>query len=256
VSLVIGVAVLLSGLIVDVDATSLPYYDPPKSERTDRDYAIHGAGTIPRQLGEKIVTADAEHRLTAWSAVILANKPYSIVMKELRRLIDEKMGIAQEYDETSTAVAQYSEEWPPWPPLGPRLEISTGDGNQSEIGMQIIYSRPYNLLPDVEGRSELQVVVSDGQPVLKAPVTLIQVRRKDYSIERARFWHLAIPLPYKEQRITTLLTNNEVLLLESLKVRMQGLVLRYFIPQDAVLFKYDKEVWSAIVKTVSRHPAQ
>lgn len=251
-TLSVGAMFLLSVFFADVDTASIPYFDPPESERTSRNYAIHGAGSIPRVRGEKVVTADEGKQILASSLILLVNREYSVVKTTLQQLVKDEIGIVEDHEDASVMTVRSSSEWPPWPPLGPRLEtVIKHNGRSAAIQEYHLISQPYNHLPDVNGRSEVQLLISDGSTVLQKPVTLIQLRRKDHSREWARFWHLAIPLPYKEQNTFTLVTDTEIALLEKLKQRIPGVSLRYFIPRGS-LATNGAEFWSSIRETANK----
>lgn len=230
---------LLPGALLNVDATQLSYFDPQGSDRTDLSYRRHGAGSIPRELGEKLLTQET-HALGADSLIVIANQEYSILQRHLRALLEERWGIAEEYDSAAGAIPKPKEErspylgveYPAWPPLGEGLsvfnDIAKQDGSPREYQLT---SKPYNRLESFEGYSEVRIRITDGKSLLGKDVTIFQVRRRDYSKERARLHHsIPIPLPYKEYLAFTVVTDTEVALIEQLKQRIPGLVVRYFVP--------------------------
>ena len=98
-----------------------------------------------------------------------------------------------------------------------------------------LISQPYNRVESHEGHSELRIRVTDGKGLLGKKVTLLQIRRRDYSKERARLHHaLPIPLPYREYRSFTIVTDTEVKIVESLKQQAPDVVARYFVPSNRI----------------------
>ena len=91
-------------------------------------------------------------------------------------------------------------------------------------------SKPYNRLEDIAGYSEVRIRVTDGKELLGKRATVLQVRRRDYSKERARLHHsIPIPLPYKESLTFSIVTNTEVAMIEAVPRQLPGLVVRYFV---------------------------
>jgi hypothetical protein len=245
--------VVVASLTVNVDAVSLPYFDPQGSERTSRNYAIHGAGSIPRELGERIVASDASQREIAHTLIALVNKEFTIVQAELRRLIDMKMGIEMEHVNTTQAIPEAKERWPehrgpelpPWPPLGEGLRVVGGTAIKlGRVREYQLETRRYNRLASVQGHSIVRMRVSDARSVLGERITVVQVRRRDYSREWFRVWHLGIPLPFKEEYASTLVTNTEVALIDQLYERIPGVMIRYFVLSDDLREENDSKAVS------------
>jgi hypothetical protein len=169
--------------------------------------------------------------------VVLVSKDYSVVLEKLHALVAEKMGIAEEHDNKSGAIPKPKDnrppylgnEWPPWPPLGEGLASFGGRGES--IGHPREYQLTSKLkerLAAISGFSEVRIRVTDGRGLLNRDVTILQIRRRDYSREWDRSHIAGIPLG-KEKRAFTLVTNSEVALIESLKELIPGLAVRYFV---------------------------
>jgi hypothetical protein len=228
---------VLVAAVLNVDATALPYFDPQGDERTSYAYALKGAGSIPRELNEKVLLQDQSAPLSATSLVVLVSKEYSVVLKKIQALLAEKMGIAEEHDNQSGVIPKPKDkhppyvgaEWPPWPPLGEGL-ASFRDSVES-VGHPKEYqltSKLQERLTAISGFSEVRIRVTDGRGLLNRDVTILQIRRRDYSREWDRSHIAGIPLG-KGKKAFTLVTDSEVALIESLKELIPGLAVRYFV---------------------------
>jgi len=225
--------------VLNVDAESLPYFDPLSSWWPSWSY---GDGTISREQNEKLVLIFPQSPgNTAESVIALVNQPIKHVWKDVRALVAESIGILVEYHAAKGPIPEpkrrrppyVGEEYGPWPEVGKGL---------SYLGMYLSFptpeeheltSLPYNQIGSIKGFSELRIRVIEGTGLLDKEVTIIEMRRRDYSREWARIGasvHLAIPLPYKEDRAFTVVTDTEVRLIEQLKSRSSGLAIRYFVP--------------------------
>jgi hypothetical protein len=71
---------IVGASLLSFDATELPYFDPPESERTSLSYLYHGSGSIPLLLGEKLVTQN-DPRLHATSLVVVVNQEYAFIQR-------------------------------------------------------------------------------------------------------------------------------------------------------------------------------
>lgn len=231
------IPVVLVAAALNIDAASLPYFDPQGDERTSYAYARKGAGSIPRELNEKVLLQDQSSPFSAHSLVVLVNKEYSVVVEKIHALVAEKMGIAEEHDNQSGVIPKpknnrppyLGNEWPPWPPLGEGL-ASFRDSVES-VGHPKEYQLTSKLKERLEaarGYSQVRIRVTDGRGLLNRNVTILQIRRRDYSVDQD-YSHIAgIPLG-KEKQAFTLVTNSEVALIESLKKLIPGLAVRYFV---------------------------
>ncbi len=245
--------VVLVAAVLNVDAASLPYFDPQGEERTSYVYARKGIGSIPRELNEKVLLQDQSYQLRASSLVVPVNKEYSVVLEKIHALVAEKMEIAEEHDNESGAIPKPKDnrpsylgaewtpsylgaDWPPWPPLGEGL-ASFRDGVES-IGHPKEYQLTSKLKERLQagrGYSEVQIRVTDGRGLLNRNVTIFQIRRRDYSVDQD-YSHIAgIPLGKKRQAFR-LVTDSEVALIESLKKLIPGLAVRYFVSHVDKLF--------------------
>jgi len=240
--------VLAGSPVLSYDTTELPYFDPQGSERTALSYRSHGSGSIPLEIGEKLLTEET-HALGADSLVVLVNQEYDSARNQILSLVSDKYGIAVEHDTEAGPIPRPKEEQPPyrgieypvWPPLGDGLAVFNDLAKLVSLPKEYeLTSRPYNRIESVEGYSQLRIRVTDGRGLLGKKVTLLQVRRRDYSKERARLHHaLPIPLPYKEYSAFTVVTDTEVALIESLRQRVPGLIIRYFLPTSRLTASWE-----------------
>ena len=57
--LTLAAIVFLAGSpLLSFDAAELPYFNPQGSDRTSLNYRYHGSGSIPRELGKKLLTQE------------------------------------------------------------------------------------------------------------------------------------------------------------------------------------------------------
>ena len=221
------------------DAAELHYFDPQGSDRTPLNYLLHGSGSIPLELGEGLLTKE-NHALGADSVVAVVNLEYDRARGQIRSLVSDKYGIAGEHDTTQGVIPKPKQEEPPyqgveypvWPPLGVGLAVFNDIVTRTKLPREYeITSQPYNRIEAIDGYSQLRVRVTDGEDLLGKKVAVLQIRRRDYSKERARLHHvLPIPLPYKENIAFTVVTSTELNIVESLKQRAPGVVIRYLLP--------------------------
>jgi hypothetical protein len=257
--LLTGLVSVFSMTLITLEATDLPYFDPPESERSSLTYLYHGSGSIPLLLGEKLVTEDTR-ALSAKSLVAVVNAEYASVKDWIRAIVAERYGIAKEHDGEAGPIPRPDEdrppyrgiEYPPWPPLGERLAIfgELGETVQQPREYELI-SLPYNRLESLDGYSELRIRVSDGQDLLGKKATILQIRRRDYSKEWARLHHaLPLPLPYKNYRAFTVITDTEVKTIEQLKEKTSRLRIRYLAPNNRISDRsYLQDVLAAMKKS-------
>jgi hypothetical protein len=244
--LTLAAMVLLAGSpLLSFDAAELSYFNPQGSDRTSLSYRYHGSGSIPLELGEKLLTEASG----ADTLIVVVNGEYSAVQEQVLRLIAQEVGIAEEQSNSSGLTGKQSEQQPSfeneyptqWPPLGVGLSIFSDVAHHFNRPREYqLTSRPYNQLKDIEGYSEVRIRVTDGKELLGKDVTILQIGRRDYSMERARFHHsMPIPLWYKERHVFTVVTDTEVMLIEKLKQRIHGLVIRYIVPTSRISRSWD-----------------
>jgi hypothetical protein len=161
--------------------------------------------------------------------------------EQIKALIARKYGIAKEHDSGDGPFPKprLNEErppyqgvdYPPWPPLGEGLDIFSHTVKNQELPKEYeLTSRHYNHVESLDGYSELRIRITDGQELLGKKVTILQVRRRDHSKERARLNHAwPIPLPYKEYLAFTVVTDTEVKIIESLKLSASEIVAQYLV---------------------------
>lgn len=247
--LTLAAMVLLAGSpLLSFDTAELSYFNPQGSDRTSLSYLYHGSSSIPRELGEKLLTQEIK-ALGADTLIVVVNGEYAVVQEQVRRLIAQEVGIAEEQDNSSGLTQKQSEQQPTyledeylkWPPLGVGLSILSDVAHQFNRPREYqLTSRHYNQLEAIEGYSEVRIRVTDGKELLGKDVTILQIGRRDYSMERARLHHsIPIPLWYKEPRVFTVVTDAEVMLIEKLKQRILGLVIRYFVPTSRMSQSWD-----------------
>ena len=248
--------------LVSFDATELHYFDPQGSDRTPLSYLSHGSGSIPLELGEKLLTKET-HALGADSLVVVVNQEYSSIREQIRALVADRYGIANEHDNEAGPIPRPREEqfpyqgieYPLWPPLGDGLAAFNDLAKPVSLPKEYeLTSWPYNRIESVEGYSQLRIRVTDGNGLLGKRVTIFQIRRRDYSKERARLHHaLPIPLPYREYVAFTVVTDTEVSIVENLKLRAPGVIVRYWVPSHRMGEQsYREDFWAGLVKVVSQ----
>lgn len=261
--LLVAALLLAAGApLLSFDATELHYFDPQGSDRTSLSYLSHGSGSIPLELGEKLLTKET-HALGADSLVVVVNQEYAIIREQIRALVVDRHGIAEEHDTEAGPIPKPKEEQPPyqgieypfWPLLGDGLAVFNDLAKPVSLPKEYeLTSRPYNRIESVEGYSQLRIRVTDGNGLLGKQVTLLQIRRRDYSKERARLHHaLPIPLPYREYLAFTVVTDTEVNIVENLKWRVPGVVIRYWVPSHRIGEQsYREDFWAGMAKVVSQ----
>ena len=231
--------------VFNVDVTGLPYFDPPARDRSEFAYRRRGGGSIPRKFREKILLEE-DKRYAADTLIVLVNRDFTVVQESLRSLIRTKMGIAEEDDnstlplpkdpEPQTREEDYRTNWgQSWPPLGSGFSAFESVHLAQPPREYRVKTRSYNELKSVQGRSELRIEVADGSVLLERDVTVLQLRRRDYSREWARDAHVfggAIAFPWKEDEKFFLITSTEVDLMQKLRALLPGSNFRYFIPEQ------------------------
>lgn len=243
-----AMALLAGSPLLSFDAAELPYFNPQGSDRTSLSYLYHGSGSIPLELGEKLLTQETQ-ALGADTLIVLVNREYSVVQEQVRRLIAQEVGIAEEQHNSPGLTGKQSEQQPSfeneyptqWPPLGVGLSIFSDVAHQFNRPREYqLTSLAYNQLEFIEGYSEVRIRVTDGKELLGKDVTILQIGRRDYSLERAHLHHsIPIPLWYKERRVFTVVTDTEVMRIEKLKRQIYGLGIRYFVPTSRISRSWD-----------------
>jgi hypothetical protein len=247
--------ILFSVTLMNVEADSLPYYDPPSPWVPSYSYAFKGASSILREQGEKLLLMNAEAPAYRTDHVIaLVSKDYSSVREELRRLVLTRWGILEEHANETSQIPK-----PPphivrddldWPILGEGLVRLTDHNARLKIQEYQLTSQPYNQVAAIRGHSQAVIRASDGTGLLGPEVTILQLTRSDRSREWARSsFHGLFPLPYKEERMSMgVVTSTEIALIEGLKERLPGIAIRYFVthslrsdPEQRRLFRAQME---------------
>lgn len=245
------------------EPSSLLYFNPQGDDRTPLNYATKGLSSIPRELGEKVLMSEGSLRVHADTIVVVLDKEYASIQKELRKLVEEKIGIRHEHDTLSGHISDPEKEpspyddtieYPAWPPLGDGLDRFRHTARQFAPPREYqLTSHPYNRIESIEGYSRLRIRVTDAQELLGKGLTIVQIRRRDFSKERARLHHaLPIPLPYREIHAVSLVTDTEVALIEQLKQRLPGLSISYFLPGLGSTFEEREELWASFEQAVKR----
>jgi hypothetical protein len=263
--LMVAPFILFAASTIYTDASSLPYFNPQGDERSWWNYAWMGLGSIPRELGEKVLRDEQASALYAVNLVILVNAEYTFVLNELRNVLSDKMGIAREMDGVHGNLGE-RHPWKKttrerfdgaaWPPLGVGLVAFQSLGMRFDPPIEsVLMSRPYNRTEKVTGFSELSLRISDGRGVFGKTVTVIQMTRHDSSKEWFKLGHLGlppIPLPFKVQEDRNLVTDTEIALIEQLKNRLPtSPAVRYFVPYPGNRNEsYGKEFVSGAVEAV------
>lgn len=233
---------------LNVDAESLSYYTPPADSLLPSwSYYRTGASSIIHEKGEKLLLADddmsARHLNTATSLIVLINSSHHTIWDAIRRLVEQKFGIKEQYDNVAGTIPEPITSRPPyvgtealtvtpWPEIGPGLEYFGIDPSLPKPQEYELRSGFYNQIESIKGFSELRLRAIDGTGLFGKEGTILEIRRRDYCREWAlggRSVHIAIPLPYKENRAFTVITDAEVTLIETLKSLIPGLTIRYFV---------------------------
>ena len=225
--------ILFSVTLMNVEADSLPYYDPPSPWVPSYSYAFKGASSILREQGEQLLLINTESPAYGTTHVIaLVTKDYRSVCEELRGLVLARWGILEEHDNETSQIP----EPPPhivrddlyWPILGEGLLRLTDHNSRLKTQEYQLTSQPYNHVASINGHSQAVIRVSDGTGLLGSEVTILQLTRSDRSREWARSsFHGLFPLPYKEERTSMgVVTSTEIALIEGLKERFPGIAIR------------------------------
>lgn len=241
-------ALILAGAILSgdneslsVDSESLKYYDPPTLSWWP---SYSPFSCIARNQQEKVLLWNSDttqYVMRATSLLALVNVPYSQVKQAIRDIIEVSLDIGQEHESVMTDIPKPETEHPPyigaevgnWPETGSGLTC-LGKGLSFPKPLEYeITSRPYNNIDSIDGFSVLRLRVIEAKGLLDKEATIIELRRRDY----CRDWalaghsiHIAIPLPWKESRAFTIITEKEVALIERLSTKFDEISIRYFVP--------------------------
>lgn len=238
-SIIFASTVLFAATVMNANADSLPFYDPPSPWIPSYSYAFKGASSILREQGEKLLLRNGESPVYGATHVIaFVSRDFKNIRDELSGLVRERWGILEEYENDTGQIP----EPPPqlvradlsWPILGE--ELCRLRDNQVPIKTREyqLISRGYNDVPSINGRSQVVIRISDGRELFGAEVAILQITRSDRSREWARSsFHGLIPLPYKEERLSVgVVTSTEIALIEEIKSKFPGIMVRYFVTQS------------------------
>jgi hypothetical protein len=252
---------VIGGPLLSYDAAELHYFDPQGSDRTSLSYLSHGSGSIPLELGEKLLTKET-HVLGADSLIAVVNQEYDSARDQIRSACIRKVwhcGARHSTRANSKTEGRAASLSRPLVSLlatvGSRPCCFRRHRESNQVPREYeVTSQPYNRIEELEGYSVLRIRIADGEGLFGKKVAVLQIRRHDYSKERARFHHvLPIPLPYKEYRAFTVVTNTEVDFVESLKQRASGVVVRYWVPSHRIGEQsYREDFWAGMAKVVSQ----
>lgn len=229
---------ILATTVMNATADDLPFYIPPSPWIPSYSYAFKGASSILREQGEKLLLMNGESLAYRTDHVIvLVNKGHEEVYKELRKLVQERWGIFEEFDNSEHPIPQPSDKIVrndlDWPILGEGLSrLDTERGSISPREYQLT-SRPYNQVTSINGHSQVVIRVTDAAGLLGSEATILQLTRSDWAREWARSsFHGLFPLPYKEDRASLgVVTSTEITLVEDLKSGHTGTEIHYFVSQ-------------------------
>jgi hypothetical protein len=264
-SVTLASTILFAVTVMNVEAESLPYYDPPSPWWPSYSYAFTGGGSILREQGEKLLLMSAEPPAHGTSSVIaLVNGKYGKVRDTLRSLVKERWEILKEEDNILEPILKPSPQIIrddlDWPMLGEGLARLSENGSPLPAQEYQLTSQPYNKVARINGRSQVVIRVTDGAPRFGTDVTILQVSRTDRSREWARSsFHGIVPLPYKEVRASLgIVTSTEIALIEDVKKYMPGLAIRYFVTYgigyDAESDKFIRAKMQEAIEQFSRAP--
>lgn len=264
-SMTLASTILFAVTVMNVEADSLPYYDPPSPWWPSYSYAFKGGSSILREQGEKLLLMSAEPPAHGTpSAIALVNGKYQKVRDTLRGLVKDQWGILEEQDNVPEPISQPSPQVIRddlnWPMLGEGLARLNENGFPLRTQEYQLTSQPYNKVTSINGRSQVVIRVSDSAPLFEADMTILQISRTDRAREWARSsFHGIIPLPYKEDRASLgVVTSTEIALIENLKKFIPGLAIRYFVTysigSDAEYGKFVRAKMQEAVDQFSRAP--
>jgi hypothetical protein len=237
-------AMVLSTALMNVEADSLSYLDPPSPWWPSYSYAFSGGNSILREQGERLLLRETEPLgYRTYAVIALVNAEYERVRDMLRRLVTEKWGVIEEqYNAAGPIQMGPPRMGPPavnivnenlrWPILGEGLAHLAGQRSLKAVREYQLTSQPYNQIKSLNSFSQVVMRVSDGSTLFDHPVTILQVTRTDRSREWARThdFHGIIPLPYKEEWWSVgIVTSTEITLIEEVKQHLPGASIRYFV---------------------------
>ncbi|THJ24716.1 MAG: hypothetical protein CAF45_004030 [Nitrospira sp. CG24E] len=253
-------AVVFSAALMNVEADSLPFLDPPSPWWPSYSYAFRGGNSILREQGEKLLLQDYKRPgYSAYAIIALIDFDYEGVRDTLRLLVRERWGIVEEQDNSTGPIRDDSTMYKAegyhspiniindnlrWPILGQGLTRLAGPLASGTAREYQLTSQPYNKIESLNGFSQVVIRVSDGNPLFDYPVTILQLTRTDRSREWARThdFHGVIPLPYKEEWWSVgIVTSSEIDLIEELKRSIPGISVRYFVVSGGFLSDLPEE---------------
>ncbi|MEC4891261.1 MAG: hypothetical protein RI101_14515 [Nitrospira sp.] len=255
-SIVLASTVLLAATVMNVNADSLPFYEPPSPWIPSYSYAFKGASSILREQGEKLLLMNGESpAYRATHVIALVTKDYKSIRDELSGLVRERWGILEEHENETGPIPEPSPQLVradlSWPILGEELGRLTDNQVPMKTQEYQLTSQGYNDVSSINGRSQVVIRISDGRGLLGLDAAILQITRSDRSREWARSsFHGLIPLPYKEERVSIgVITSTEIALIEELKKQFTGITIRYFVtqsfhfhPEDARLLRLQMEL--------------
>lgn len=87
-------AIVLSTALMNVEADSLPYLDPPSPWWPSYPYAFSGGNSILREQGERLLLRETEPSgYRTYATIALVNSEYERVRDALRELVKERWGV-------------------------------------------------------------------------------------------------------------------------------------------------------------------
>ncbi len=228
--------ILLTTALLNVGTEELYYFNPSDSWVTVSESRALGVGSIPREFHEKLLSYKTDWGGRVNTLIVLANKDYDTVCKYAREVLLAKVGLAAESSTKTGPISRLPKQYPEylgvdldWPMLGEGLSHLAPVSLKSPVPECQFVSDHYNRLESKGAFSQVRLRVSDANELLGKEVAILQISRLDFSREWALLHPFPFPLPYKENYMSVLVTNTEVALVEQLKTRITGLVLRYFV---------------------------
>ncbi len=189
--------------------------------------------SIPVDSGEKIVLSyrGPDGMLRAYWIVVLLNSPYSQTQMAVRESVRNKFGIEKERE-----ISVDVERQPNVNPNEPKDPLY-GDGfaDFRAIGTPVTGGHEYRIETkqyNQSGRntysmSEWRLI--DCRPLFSRECAIVVVSRIDYSREWV-WMHPGIPLPWKQESATRLVTNKEITLIEQTATRLGQPLMQSFVP--------------------------
>jgi hypothetical protein len=144
-------------------------------------------------------------------AVFVVDRDFSATRRDVTSRLEASIGVQQEafctdYSPTAASGTQADN-----PALWRCLTRRGAQPAEAEC-MQLI-TRPYNVLPSLEGSSTLYVEVVDAMRLLGTHGAVLLVRRVDQWRDWGRWYHVGIRIPVRLPSETSLVTDHEVALM-------------------------------------------